>query len=76
MLTYLMGRKTMKLRSLREDGEVLGHEAVDLVAQRVERVRLGDGDDVHAVLHVELRPQVVGARLHHFQHLRDRTCTG
>ena len=59
----------MKFWPLCEDGEIFGHEAVDLVAERVERVRLGDGDDVDAVLDVELSSQVVGARLHHFQHL-------
>ena len=68
-ITYLIGGKAVKLWSLREDGKILGHEAVDLVAERVERVRLGDGDDVDAVLDVELSSQVVGARLHHFQHL-------
>ena len=67
---YLVGGQAVKLGPLREDGEVLGHEAVDLVAERVERVRLGDGDDVDAVLDVELGPQVVRARLDHFQNLQ------
>ena len=74
-ITYLIGGKAVKLWPLREDGKILGHEAVDLVAERVERVRFGDGDDVDTVLDVELSSQVVGARLHHFQHLSNRAST-